>query len=149
MASSCASGKTGPSSWKPRRGICARSHRRGTTRRLKGRNVTYEDISLNFLYWPKARIDGSDTVDWVNCWKLRLEPGGQPSSYASVELWVRKADGTFLNGEGYDKSGAMVKRFKVASGQADPLGGWMLKRMRIETLVGGRVKSTTYLEIDK
>jgi hypothetical protein len=116
---------------------------------VEGTDVTYEDISLNFLYWPKARIDGSDTVDWVNCWKLRLEPGGQPSSYASVELWVRKADGTFLNGEGYDKSGAMVKRFKVASGQADPLGGWMLKRMRIETLVGGRVKSTTYLEIDK
>jgi hypothetical protein len=116
---------------------------------VEGTDITYEDISLKFLYWPKARIDGSDTVDALNCWKLRLEPGAQPSAYASVELWVRKADGTFLNGEGYDKSGAMVKRFKVVTGQHDPNGGWMLKQMRIETLAGGRVKSTTYLELDK
>jgi hypothetical protein len=116
---------------------------------VEGTDITYEDISLSFLYWPKARIDGSDTVDGLNCWKLHLEPGAEPSAYASVELWVRKADGTFLNGEGYDKTGALVKRFKVVSGQPDPQGGWMLKKMRIETMSGGRVRSTTYLEIDR
>ncbi len=116
---------------------------------VEGTDITYEDLSLKFLYWPEAKIDGSDTVDALNCWKLHLGPGGQPSAYASVELWVRKLDGIFLQGEGYDKAGKLVKRFKVVSGQPDPKGGWMLKKMRIETLSEGRGESITYLEIDK
>lgn len=116
---------------------------------VEGTDITYEDISLKFLYWPKAKIDGSDTVDTLNCWKLHLEPGGEPSAYAAVELWVSKQAGNFLEGEGYDATGKLVKRFKVVSGQRDPQGGWMLKKMRIETLGKAEGESITYLEIDK
>jgi hypothetical protein len=116
---------------------------------VEGTDITYEDISLKFLYWPKAKIDGSDTVDALNCWKLHLEPGAQPSAYAAVELWVRKENGVFLKGEGYDATGKLVKRFKAVSGQPDPQGGWMLKKMRIETLGKAEGESITYLEIDK
>jgi len=35
------------------------------------------------------------------------------------------------------------------SGQPDPRGGWMLKKMRIETLREGKDESITYLEIDQ
>ncbi len=116
---------------------------------VEGTDITYEDISLKFLYWPKATIDGSETVDALNCWKLHLEPGGQPSAYGAVELWVSKRTGSFLEGEGYDAGGKLVKRFKAVSGQPDPQGGWMLKKMRIETLGKGEGESITYLEIDK
>jgi hypothetical protein len=116
---------------------------------VEGTDITYEDISLKFLYWPKAKIDGSETVDGLNCWKLHLEPGGQPSAYAAVELWVSKRTGTFLQGEGYDSGGKLVKRFKAISGQTDPQGGWMLKKMRIETMGKAEGESITYLEIDK
>jgi len=114
---------------------------------VEGTDITYEDVSLKFLYWPKAKIDGSETVDGLNCWKLHLEPGGEPSAYAAEELWVSMRTGNFLEGEGYDAAGKLVKRFKVISGQRDPDGGWMLKKMRIETLGAG--DSITYLEIDK
>jgi hypothetical protein len=114
---------------------------------VEGTDITYEDVSLNFLYWPKAKIDGSEIVDTLNCWKLHLEPGGQPSAYAAVELWVSMRTGNFLEGEGYDAGGKLVKRFKIVSGQRDPDGGWMLKQMRIETLVKG--DSITKLFIDK
>jgi len=116
---------------------------------VEGTDITYEDLSLKFLYWPIAKIDGSETVDALNCWKLHLQPGGEPSAYASVELWVRKLSDDFLEGEGYDAAGNVVKRFKVISGQRDPQGGWMLKKMRIETLAVGKPESITYLEIDK
>jgi Outer membrane lipoprotein-sorting protein len=116
---------------------------------VEGTDITYEDVSLKFLYWPVAKIDGSETVDGLNCWKLHLEPGGQPSAYAVVLLWVSKRTGDFLEGEGYDMAGKLVKRFKVVSGQRDPNGGWMLKKMRIETLAEGKGESITYLEIDK
>jgi len=116
---------------------------------VEGTDITYEDISLNFLYWTKAKIDGSDTIGVVDCWKLHLEPAGQPSSYAVVLLWVGKGSGAFMQGEGYDKAGKLVKRFKVISGQRDGHGGWMLKNMRIETLAAGKDESITQLEIDK
>jgi hypothetical protein len=116
---------------------------------VEGTDITYEDVSLNFLYWTKAKIDGSETIDVLDCWKLHLEPAGQPSSYAVVLLWVSKRTGDFLQGEGYDKTGKLVKRFKVRSGQRDGQGGWMLKTMRVETLAEGKDESLTYLEIDK
>ncbi len=116
---------------------------------VEGTDITYEDISLSFLYWPDAKIIGSDTVDTLNCWKLSLAPGREPSAYASVILWVSKRTGDFLEGEGYDAAGNLVKRFKVVSGQRDPQGGWMMKKMRIETLHPNNPESITYLEIDK
>jgi hypothetical protein len=116
---------------------------------VEGTDITYEDVSLRFLYWPKAKIDGSDTVDWQDCWKLHIEPGGEASAYAVVLLWVDKKSGDFLKGEGYDKAGKLVKRFTVRSGQRDPQGGWMLKEMRIETMAAAKDESVTYLEIDK
>ena len=115
---------------------------------VEGTDITYEDISLQFLFWTKAKIDGSELVDGLNCWKLNIEPGGQPSAYGAVLLWVSKRTGDFLAGEGYDHAGNLVKRFKVISGQQNSQGGWMLKKMRIETLGGGK-DSITYLEIDK
>lgn len=116
---------------------------------VEGTDLTYEDLSLKFLYWPTAHILGSETVDALNCWKLDLQPGDQPSAYASVLLWVSKRTGTFLQGEGYNTTNQLVKRFKVVSGQQDPGGGWILKKMRIETLTPGKPESITYLEIDK
>jgi hypothetical protein len=116
---------------------------------VEGTDITYEDISLKFLYWPKAAIDGSETVDGLNCWKLHLQPGPEPSAYAAVELWVSKRTGSFLEGEGTNAAGRLVKRFKAVSGQPDPRGGWMLKKMRIETLGKPEGESITYLEIDK
>jgi hypothetical protein len=116
---------------------------------VEGTDITYEDISLKFLYWPKAKIDGSESVDGLNCWRLNLQPGEEKSAYGSVELWVSKRTGTFLKVEGYDATGKLVKRFKVVSGQPDPNGGWMLKKMRIETLGKADGETTTYLEIDK
>jgi len=114
---------------------------------VEGTDITYEDLSLKFLYWPKAKIDGWETVDGLNCWKIHLEPGGEASAYAAVELWVSVRTGNFLEGEGYDAGGKLVKRFKAIGAQRDPLGGWMLKKMRIETLA--EKDSITYLEIDK
>jgi len=116
---------------------------------VEGTDIRYEDLSLKFLYWPQAKIDGSELIDGLNCWKLNLQPGGEKSGYGAVELWVRKQDGTFLQVEGYDNAGKLVKKFKVVSGQPDPLGGWMLKKMRIETLGNPDGESITYLEIDK
>jgi len=116
---------------------------------VEGTDITYEDLSLKFLYWPKAKFDGTDLLGVEDCWKLHLEPGGQPSAYSAVELWVSKSAHAFLQGEGFDAQGRLVKRFKAFAFQRDPQGGWMLKKMRIETMIAGKDESITYLLIDK
>ena len=38
-------------------------------RKVRGTSVTYEDLSLRFLYWP-GRVTGENESRTVNCWKL-------------------------------------------------------------------------------
>lgn len=120
---------------------------------VRGTDITYEDLALKFLYWPRTKIEGEETKLAQKCWKLHLEPASSgDSQYATVLLWAAKRGGEFLQAEGYDRSGQIMKRFKVVSGQRDPVtGGWMLKQMRIEQLAGAgsRDRAPTYLEIEK
>jgi hypothetical protein len=116
---------------------------------VEGTDVTYEDLSLRFMYWPKAKVDGTDPLGVENCWKLHIEPGGQASSYKSVELWVAQRGGYLLKGECYNAAGKLVRRFEVRSSQADPNGGRMLKTMEIASTKDGEDQSVTDLTIDK
>ena len=116
--------------------------------KIRGTGVTYEDLSLKFLYWPDARVLGAENVRTRNCWKLQLHAPPRESQYANIFLWVDKNSGALMRMEGYDASGQIVKRFEVVSAQKID-NRWFLKQMRIEQLQPGtnKVQSRTYLEI--
>ncbi len=116
--------------------------------KVRGTDVTYEDLSLKFLYWPDGEVLGSDTIRTRNCWKLRLHAPNRQSQYATVLLWVDKGGGALMRLEAYDANGDLVKRFEVVSAQKID-GRWFLKQMRIEQIQPGtsHVQSRTYLEI--
>lgn len=116
--------------------------------KIRGTGVTYEDLSLKFLYWPDARVLGAENVRTRNCWKLQLHAPPRESQYANIFLWIDKNSGALMRMEGYDASGQIVKRFEVVSAQKID-NRWFLKQMRIEELLPGtnKVQSRTYLEI--
>ena len=116
--------------------------------KIRGTGVTYEDLSLKFLYWPDARVLGAENVRTRNCWKLQLHAPPHESQYANIFLWIDKNSGALMRMEGYDASGQIVKRFEVVSAQKID-NRWFLKQMRIEQLQPGtnKVQSRTYLEI--
>ena len=118
--------------------------------KVRGTDITYEDLALKFLYWPEAEVLGTDNIRTRNCWKLRLRAPSRQSQYASVLLWVDKASGALMRMEGFDADGRLAKRFEVISAQKIE-NRWFLKQMRIEQLQPGtkRVLSRTYLEIKK
>jgi hypothetical protein len=131
-------------------------------RKIRGTNVTYEDLALKFLYWPNASVIGEENIRTRNCWKLQLRAPSRDSAYANVWLWVDKESGALMRMEGYNAKGQLVKRFEVISAQKidnpEKIGPrevvrsrWFLKQMRIEQLQPGtnRVQSRTYLEIRK
>src|SRR5437868_994276 len=119
-------------------------------RKIRGTDVTYEDLALKFLYWPDAQVVGSDNVRTRNCWKLELRAPSHQSQYSRVLLWVDKASGALMRMEGYDWNGQLARRFEAVSAQKIE-GRWFLKQMRIEELQPGtnHVLSRTYLEIKR
>jgi hypothetical protein len=118
--------------------------------KIRGTDVTYEDLALKFLYWPNAKIVGQENIRTRNCWKLQLRAPSRQSQYSNVLLWIDKASGALMRMEGYDWNGQLAKRFEVISAQKID-NRWFLKQMRIEQLQPGtnHVQSRTYLEIKK
>jgi Outer membrane lipoprotein-sorting protein len=118
--------------------------------KIRGTNVTYEDLAFKFLYWQTARVLGEENVRTRNCWKLQLRAPSRESQYSNVLLWVDKASGALMRMEGYDWNAQLTKRFEVVSAQKIE-GRWFLKQMRIEELQPGtnHVLSRTYLEIKR
>jgi Outer membrane lipoprotein-sorting protein len=119
-------------------------------RKIRGTDLTYEDLALKFLYWPDSQLLGTENIRSRNCWKLELRPPSKNSQYSRVVLWVDKASGALMRLEGYDSKGQVARRFEVVSAQKID-DRWFLKQMRIETLQPGtsHVQSRTYLEINK
>jgi hypothetical protein len=115
---------------------------------VRGTAITYEDLALKFLYWPNARIVGTDNIRTRNCWKMQLMAPANDSQYGSILLWVDKDSGTLMRMEAFDRAGRLVKRFEVVSAQKIE-GRWYLKQMRVEAIdpQTKRVTARTYLEI--
>jgi hypothetical protein len=118
--------------------------------KIRGTAVTYEDLTLKFLYWPNARVLGDETVRTRSCWKVQVTAAGRDSQYWYVLLWVDKASGALMRMEGYDWNGKLAKRFEVISAQKID-NRWFLKQMRVEELQPGtnKVQLRTYLEIKR
>ena len=117
--------------------------------KVRGTDISYEDLALKFLYWPRASVQGEQTMLLRKCWKVAAEPASRDDSqYSRVMLWVEKESGALLQAEAFDDTGRLAKRFKVVSGQKIN-GLWFLKQMRIEAPAGAGSKdrTPTYLEI--
>jgi hypothetical protein len=111
--------------------------------------VTYEDLAMRFLYWPKAVIEGEERMLLVSkCWKIRiLRPPGSRSLYKEVLVWVSQSNGAFLKSEAYGDDGALLRRMTVRSLQS--IGqGTTLRQLRVESPSQKPMQSPTYLDVD-
>ena len=118
--------------------------------KVRGTGITYEDLTLEFLYWENARVLGDETIRTRSCWKLQVVADSRDSQYWNVVIWVDKASGALMRMDGYDWDGKLAKRFEVVSAQKID-DRWFLKQMRVEEMKPGttKVQTRTYLEIKK
>lgn len=118
--------------------------------KIRGTGISYEDLTLKFLYWENARVLGDETVRTRSCWKLQVVAPSRDSQYWNVVIWVDKASGALMRMEAYDWDGKIAKRFEVISAQKID-NRWFLKQMRVEELQPGtnKVQARTYLEIKR
>lgn len=118
--------------------------------KVRETGITYEDLTLEFLYWENARVLGDETIRTRSCWKVQVVADAKDSQYWNVVIWVDKASGALMRMDGYDWDGKLAKRFEVVSAQKIE-NRWFLKQMRIEEMKPGtnKVQTRTYLEIKK
>lgn len=100
---------------------------------IRHTGVTYDDLSLGFLYWPHPRLAGSEQLRGTKASVLELfPPTDLKTPYGCARLWIDQNSGAPLRMEGFDKNKNLLKRFEVISAQKiNDL--WTLKEMRIET----------------
>src|ERR1700674_4556828 len=116
---------------------------------VRGTDITYEDLSLRFIYWKNAKFEGEQRVRTITCSIVLVPPSTRNSEYGSVRLWIAKDRGALIKAEGYNLQGKAIKRFEVISAQQIE-GKTIFKQIRIERLdpQTGKVISRTYLELD-
>jgi hypothetical protein len=116
---------------------------------LRGTDITYEDLSLRFIYWKNAKFSGEQRVRAITCSIVDVQPSSRNSSYSTVRLWIAKDRGALIKAEGFDWQGRLSKRFEIISGQTIE-GKTIFKQIRIERISAetGKVVSRTYMELN-
>ena len=116
---------------------------------IRNTGISYQDLSLGFLYWPHPVIQSEETIATRSAWKIDLQAPASEPLYGVARVWIDKENGAIIKMEGFDKKGLLLRRFEVISIQQID-GLYMLKQMRIESFAPGNshdVLSRNYLEI--
>jgi hypothetical protein len=130
---------------------------------LRGTDLTYEDLSFRYLYWPNPIKLDSERFSTRKCWKVQLNNPKQGTGlYNTVVIWVDQESGGLMKMEGYryDKKDGkdvwtLLKRCAVKSGMKVNEGtadeATVLKEMSIEAFdpTTGKGKGKTFLEMNK
>ena len=117
---------------------------------FRNSGVTYDDLSLGFLYWPHPRFIRSESIRGEKTWLIELTSPEEKNPYGNARLWIDQQSGAVIRMEGFDHNGHLLKRFEVISAQKIN-DIWMLKEMRIETFnpTTQKVIQRRYLDIKK
>lgn len=121
---------------------------------IAGTDVTYEDLSMRFLYWKGSSIlpDSQDSrIKGRDCYIVQApNPTPGVGQFATVRMWVDKENGTIWQIDGYGKDGKLRKRFSITSIQKLSDGTWFFKQMKMEVRDPntGRTTALDYLDMD-
>ncbi|MEM1085633.1 MAG: outer membrane lipoprotein-sorting protein [Verrucomicrobiota bacterium] len=116
---------------------------------IAGSDLTYEDLSLRFLYWPNPKLEGEERVDVHNCWKIRIDNPGKSGRYSAVFVWIHQKFGAFMKIEGFDGQGNKLKQFTVEEVMKLPDKTHTVKKIQVASYANGRRSGISYLEFDK
>ncbi|MFT6793902.1 MAG: hypothetical protein ACJAR1_001902 [Rubritalea sp.] len=111
-------------------------------------DLSFEDLSMRFLYWQDSSIVGEEKISGQKCHKIRLINPDEAGDYRIVYAWVHQKFGSLMRVVGYNAAGDPLKQFQVTD--IMKVGKqFTLKRMRVDSMDDNKVTGTTYLEFDK
>lgn len=113
-----------------------------------GSDITYEELGLHFLSWPRIEPVGVDSIKTFKSYAFDAYPEGTATRYAKVRFWITHDHCLMIRADGYNKDDQVIKRVEV-NGVAQIDDAWTIKQMMISTMIPGRElsKSRTYIDI--
>ena len=113
-------------------------------RKIRGTELTYEDLALKFLYWPNAKLVDTEKILTRDCWVIELvPPAAGVSQYSKVKVWISKGENAVMKMESFDGGGNSVRKYTVRNVMKRD-DYWFLKQMEIS---GGGARKPTFLEL--
>jgi len=112
---------------------------------IDGTDLSYEDLSLRFLYWPDPEIVGEETIKTQGCYIIQVfNPNPDQGNYAVCRLWIHKKAAALMKVKAFDRKGQHVKTFGV-SDLMKVNGDYVMEKMKVETIKDERTTSISYL----
>jgi hypothetical protein len=117
---------------------------------IRGTDLTYDDISMRYLYWPKKVKIGEETINTQRCFVVDLYNPKRIGEYYLVRIFVHKESGGLMRMQAYDWNGQIIKSCEVTAGMKVN-GATVLKSMRVLRYVPGtkKVAGETSFELSK
>ena len=76
---------------------------------VAGSNLSYEDLSMRYLFWPKRELRSDVRIKLQECFVVDLFNPDRLGEYSVVRLSVRKESGAIMRMQGYDWDGKRIK----------------------------------------
>ena len=122
---------------------------------VRGTDLSYDDLSMRYLYWPKKVKIGEETIKTQKCYVVDLYNPQRLGDYYLVRIFVGKQSGAIMRMNSFDWNGKIIKSCAVTAGMKipDPQGKMVtvLKTMEVIRYVPGtkKVAGETTFELRK
>lgn len=104
--------------------------------RVLGTDVTWLDLTFDFLWWPRASYEAEregESVHGQKCRVILVKPDAEINGLSAVRLWVDKKTGCLMQAEQVDAGGKPLRRLWGTRVKKFD-GKWMVSVLEVETL---------------
>lgn len=104
--------------------------------RVQGTDITWLDLTLDFLWWRNARLDGTQEVRGRLCDRVIAVPPEPIPGCSGMRLWLDRQTRFLMQAEQLDPQGNPARRMWVDSLRKID-DRWIIRNMEIEGASGG------------
>jgi hypothetical protein len=97
---------------------------------VRGTDMSYDDISMRYLYWPKKQKIGEEMIKTQRCYVVDLYNPQRLGAYYMVRIFVEKKSGGLMRLNTFDWNGKKIKDCIVTAGMKID-GKTLLKTMEV------------------
>ncbi|MBQ8113487.1 MAG: outer membrane lipoprotein-sorting protein [Kiritimatiellae bacterium] len=104
--------------------------------RVLGTDVTWLDLTFDFLWWTNASYEAEregESVHGQKCRVILVKPDAEIKGLSAVRLWVDKKTGCLMQAEQVDADGKPIRRLWGTRVKKFD-GKWMVSVLEVETL---------------
>jgi hypothetical protein len=107
--------------------------------KIANTDLTWTDLTLDFLWWHNARLDGADTIKGRACDVVVVTPPNPTADNSGMRLWIDREARFLMQAEQLDSTGKSTRRMWVRSVKKFN-NRWLIQELEIETF-GSNVRS--------